>query len=93
MKIKYNPQNLKWYLILIPFLYPRGFSEYFILCKQIMTCWLYIAIAGIAIYFVETNAARAAVFERSIFSLCRFYVNYKNFPANCAQIANLYAII
>ena len=52
MKIKYNPQNLKWYLILIPFLYPRGFSEYFILCKQIMTCWLYIAIAGIAIYFV-----------------------------------------
>lgn len=52
MKIKINRKNFKWYLILFPFLHPRGFSEYFPIYKNIMTIWLYIAVFGIVTYFI-----------------------------------------
>ena len=52
MNIKINPKNLIWYLILFPFLSPRGFSEYSPVYKQAMTLWLYAAIWGIIIYCI-----------------------------------------
>lgn len=51
MRTRIKPKNSIWYIILFPFLYPRGFSEYFPIYKHIMTLWLYAAIIGILIYF------------------------------------------
>lgn len=51
MKIRINRKKLESYFILFPFLYPRGFSEYFPIYKQGMTVWLYMAILWIIICF------------------------------------------
>lgn len=46
-KLKINANNLLLYMILIPFLHPRGFDEYIPLYKNLFTIWLYVALAGI----------------------------------------------
>ncbi len=45
MKIKVSNKSFLYYLILIPFLYPRGFAEYILAYKLFFTAWLYASIA------------------------------------------------
>lgn len=51
-KIKVNIKNWFLYIILIPFLHPRGFDEHSPVYKNFFTLWLFIAIAGIFLLFI-----------------------------------------
>ena len=53
MKTRISFTKLKTYFILIPFIYPRGFSEYFPIYKRIMTIWLYASLFAIILDFVK----------------------------------------
>lgn len=44
LKLRIDPKGWLLYIILIPFLYPRGFSEYISVYKIFFTLWLYGAI-------------------------------------------------
>lgn len=52
MKIHVKYNNLFWYLILIPFLQPRGLSEISPVLNQVFTGWLYVSIIGILFVFI-----------------------------------------
>lgn len=49
---KIKMSNIWLYIILIPFIYPKGFSEYFLGYKRVFTNWLYISIILIIVYFL-----------------------------------------
>ena len=52
MKLKFNVHNWILYIILTPFLYPRGFSEYIPAYKSFFTFWLYGAVVYIFLLFL-----------------------------------------
>lgn len=73
MKVRLNYKNIAWYLILFPFLYPRGFSEYFPIYKHLMTFWLYIAIIGILFYFfVQFSREKIKIKDAFIYVILYF---------------------
>ncbi len=49
-KLKINLKDCLIYFLIIPFVYPKGFSEYFHIYKTFFTIWLYISI--IIIYLI-----------------------------------------
>ena len=51
LRIKCNSNDLFLYLIFIPFLYPRGFSEYFSVYKMFFTGWMYAAMLLVMMFF------------------------------------------
>lgn len=51
LHFKIELKDLLYYVILIPFLYPRGFNEYSFTYKLIFTVWMYTAIFLITLYF------------------------------------------
>lgn len=53
-KIKYSFFDTYLYLVLIPFLYPRGFSEYNTNYKLFFTAWLYVAMFCIVTVFLQS---------------------------------------
>ena len=73
MKVKINQQNLLWYFILIPFLYPRGFNEYFPVYKQMITLWLYMAIGVIIFYFLFKISRDKLNIKYSIFGISLYF--------------------
>ena len=52
IKLTIKKYDILLYLILIPFLYPRGFQEYIGTYKMFFTGWLYLAIILIVVVFV-----------------------------------------
>lgn len=71
MKARIDIATLKIYFVLIPFIYPRGFSQYFPIYKEIMTMWLYIAIFVIMFDFVRQ--ARKNIRKPGAFFATLFY--------------------
>lgn len=62
---KFNKSDIYLVLVLIPFMHPRGFSEYFAAYKNFFTAWLYIVVCAVFIYF--------------IFKILRGHTTYKEF--------------
>lgn len=59
LKLKINTKDWFLYMILIPFLYPRGFSEYIPVYKTFFTLWLYGAMIGISLMVLFEISNRA----------------------------------
>nr|WP_296463500.1 O-antigen ligase family protein [uncultured Acetatifactor sp.] len=69
MKPKIKPKNWMIYFILIPFLHPRGFDEYFYIYKFFFTSWLYLSliiIAGLFLYGLSKKRAKVDIFASLI---------------------------
>ena len=69
IRLRYNSYDAFLYLILIPFLYPRGFAEYVPLFKTFFDLWLLAAMALIVLLFVF-QIVRQKITPRP----CLFYV-------------------
>ena len=50
--LKIKVYELIMYLIMVPFLYPRGFAEYSSVYKNFFTAWLYLSMLTIVILFI-----------------------------------------
>lgn len=76
MKIRFavNRKNLMDSLILIPFLYPRGFVEYSYFYKLFFTLWLYIAVLCIAIFVLDKIIRARISFNKFFGAILLYYV-------------------
>lgn len=75
MKFRVNVEKLILYFILIPFLYPRGFQEYFSWYKSFFTFWLVLAIAVFLLKsFVIYSQNQIYVKKCTVFMLLYFFV-------------------
>ena len=45
--------SLLTYFVIIPFVYPKGFSEYFLVYKNLFITWLYFAVFAVFILFIS----------------------------------------
>lgn len=68
-----NCKNIIFYVILFPFLFPRGFSEYLPVYKQIMTIWLCIVILGIVFYLFSQLATRKLEVKSGFFCVLLYF--------------------
>lgn len=71
-KITVNVKNWFLYIILIPFLYPRGFDEYIPAYKNFFTLWLLVAIICIFILFLF-ELSKGIISEKPYFYWCMLY--------------------
>lgn len=73
-KIKIDSLNILLYLILIPFLYPQGFSVYFRAYKMFFTAWLYAAIFIAFLVFIYNLSYGRARYKNCIGCMFAYYV-------------------
>lgn len=76
LKIKYNAYDNFLYLILIPFLYPRGFQEYFSLYKLFFTTWLYLAMVLIIGMFFYHVIRLHKSYKICVWTMLAYYVAF-----------------
>ncbi len=74
MKTKINSNILILYLVLIPFLHPKGFESISSGYDKIFTLWLYIAVAVIAIYFLYLVVGQREEYPNCIYCMLLYYV-------------------
>lgn len=76
LKIKINSYNNLMYFILIPFLYPRGFHEYFGWYKAFFTFWLYLAAVLIVGMFLFKVLRRKTKYKNCIWLMLIYYITF-----------------
>lgn len=77
LQTKFFSNDIIIYLALFPFLYPKGFSEYFGIYKKFFTGWMYLSIVIILVAFVY-----------AICRIFRYHIQYNN----CLAWMSLYHI-
>jgi O-antigen ligase len=78
MNLKFKKSDLYIYSLMIPFLFPRGFSEYSAIYKSIFTAWLYVTMF--------------AVISKILFSIARYKTRYNAF-LNIVFLYHIYMLI
>lgn len=76
IKLTIKKYDILLYLILIPFLYPRGFQEYIGTYKMFFTGWLYLAIILIVVVFVFFVTRRALTVKKSTWMMMIYAITY-----------------
>lgn len=74
IKLRYSTYDVFLYLILIPFLYPRGFAEYIPLLKTFFDAWLLAAMALIVLLFVHQIIRQRITPRPCLFLILLYYV-------------------
>ena len=74
VKLRYNSIDVFLYLILIPFLYPRGFAEYFSIFKTVFDLWLLVAMAFIFLLFLYQTIRKQTVLRPCLFFILLYYL-------------------
>ena len=74
IKLKVNRKRLMDWLILIPFLYPKGFAEYSPSYKMFFTLWLYIAILYIVVIVLDKVVKGKMVINRCGRGILLYYI-------------------
>lgn len=69
-----NDNNIIIYLILIPFLQPKGFNTYFPLYKSFFTAWLYISVFLIFISLIPIILKGKISCKKCIMPVCIYYL-------------------
>lgn len=64
-----------YYFILIPFLHPRGFDEYFPMYKAFFTAWLYLSMIIIAFIFFADYFKDSKQSEKCLIFMLLYYVS------------------
>lgn len=75
LKIKMSTSDLLIYLVLVPFLYPRGFTEYSVAYKLFFTGWMYLTIVIIFFIFIY-NLCQSQIKYDSCFNWMLLYHAY-----------------
>lgn len=75
MKLRFNLKDCFLYFIIIPFFYPKGFSEFFPLYKNFFTIWLCVSIVLIYfIYLIELIKCKKRVYNLTfLFSIYLYF--------------------
>lgn len=76
IKLTIKKYDILLYLILIPFLYPRGFQEYVNAYKMFFTIWLYLAIVLIVLIFSFNVVRRTLTVKKSTWTMLIYAVTY-----------------
>lgn len=74
LKIRINSYESFLYLILVPFLYPRGFQEYFSAYKIFFTSWLYIAIVLVLMMFIYSIARQKVSYKKCVWFMLLYFL-------------------
>ena len=72
MRVKINISNFLLVFLISPFLFPRGFSEYFPLYKNIYTAWLFMAI--IVIYLLGISKYKQIFKSKYMFFIFCYFI-------------------
>ena len=67
-------KDIPVYLILIPFLYPRGFSEHFSWYKQFFTLWLYAAMGVTFLLFLQRVTWKRVRYKKCTIPMLVFFL-------------------
>ena len=74
MKLRYSTYDVFLYLILIPFLYPRGFAEYIPMFKSFFDAWLLASMALIVLLFIYQVIRQKITPRPSLFFIFLYYI-------------------
>lgn len=74
IKLRVNRKRLMDWLILIPFLYPKGFAEYSSSYKMFFALWLYMAIIFIIIIVLDYIAKNRVIVNKCCKRILLYYV-------------------
>lgn len=72
--LRIDMKNLPIYIALIPFLYPRGFAEYFSGYSMFFTIWMYVALLWSALYFVYSLTRHFQKYNNTIFFMFLYFI-------------------
>lgn len=73
LRIKYSSMDIFLYLILIPFLHPRGFDEYFSAYKAFFTLWLYGSVVLIFFLFIYKISRYGIPHKKFVYFMLLYY--------------------
>lgn len=73
-KVKCNANKIYMYLLLIPFLCPRGFFEYSTIYKLVFTLWIYAAAVAVCFIFIYMVANDYRRFKSCIYWVLGYYL-------------------
>ena len=62
------------YFVLIPFLYPRGFAEYFPVYKNFFDIWLYCSIVLVGVIFLYQAWKKQLSYKKCAYAMILYYV-------------------